>query len=296
MELRHLRYFIRAAELLNFTKAAESLYVSQPTLSVQIRQLEDELGAELFARVGRSVQLTEAGRLFLARALQAVKVLEAGEREIDAIKGLLRGSMSLATLPLYGSRLLAGWITTFQEQHPQVKIRVEAAPSEDIELAILAGSIDLGLSLLPAQHADINSRELIKDDVAVLVHKDHPIAKKKSVSIKDFHDFKMVLPTERISATKLMSKYFEEHGITPNVSVTFDDGHAMLEMVKRGGFMTALPRVAVREDPELRFLPLPPPAIPISVGAIWTHLTPSTHVFLELMEEQARIFESSRKK
>jgi len=80
VELRHLRYFIKAAELLHFTRAAEALYVSQPTLSVHIQQLEEELGTQLFARVGRRVQLTEAGELLLIRARQSVRAIEiAGE-------------------------------------------------------------------------------------------------------------------------------------------------------------------------------------------------------------------------
>src|SRR5690242_6831244 len=113
MELRHLRYFIRAAELLHFTRAAESLYISQPTLSIHIQQLEEELGTPLFARVGRNVRLTEAGELLLIRARQALNELENAGEEIGAIVGLTRGTLRIAGLPSFSSRVLAPWIAAF---------------------------------------------------------------------------------------------------------------------------------------------------------------------------------------
>src|SRR5882757_516540 len=110
LELRHLRYFIRAAELLHFTRAAESLYISQPSLSVHIHQLEEELKTKLFGRGARGVHLTETGLVFLEHAKRAVQELEVAEKEIDAMTGLLRGTLTIATVPLYGSKILPGWI------------------------------------------------------------------------------------------------------------------------------------------------------------------------------------------
>src|SRR5580692_2496904 len=103
MELRHLRYFIRAAELLHFTRAAESLYISQPSLSVHIQQLEEELKTKLFTRVGRHVQLTESGQVLLTSAKHAIGELETAGKQIEAMTGLLQGTLNLATVPLYGS-------------------------------------------------------------------------------------------------------------------------------------------------------------------------------------------------
>ena len=98
MELRHIRYFVRAAELLHFTHAAESLYISQPTLSIHIQQLEEELGAPLFNRSGRHVQLTEAGQMLLIRARQSIRELELAQEEIADLKGLRRGTLRIGAL------------------------------------------------------------------------------------------------------------------------------------------------------------------------------------------------------
>lgn len=290
MELRHLRYFIRAAELMNFTKAAESLYVSQPTLSVQIHQLEEELGTELFTRSGRNVRLTESGKVFLARALQAVRELEEGALEIDAIKGILRGNLCVASLPLYGSQILTGWVSAFNAIHPNVCVSVRAIPSEDIEIGILAGTIDLGLTFLPTAHSELNTRDLFRDEIVLVVAKNHRIARKKSLSVDDFVKMDLALPSERMSATRILTRYFEDLKLGSNIirRMSFDDGHALIEFVKHGKFATFLPRGGVENDPNVAFFELPPPGMPITVGAIWTHLSPSAKVFLQVMTEESK--------
>jgi len=287
VELRHLRYFIRAAELLNFTKAAESLYVSQPTLSVQIHQLEEELGSPLFARVGRNVQLTESGKVFLARAYQAVKALEMGGRELDALRGLLRGQVLIGSLPLYGSTFLADCVHTFKSVHPDVYVKVKVGTSEDLETAVLAGNIELALTILTGHTADFSSRELIKDEIVLVASCDHEVAKKKKLSASDFENLHMVLPSERVSATHLLGIFFEQNNIHPNIAMSFDDGHALLEIVKKGRYVTFLPRLAVGVDPALCTLSLPSPGMPIAVGAIWANLSPASQALLDLMTKEA---------
>lgn len=287
MELRHLRYFIRAAELLNFTKAAESLYVSQPTLSVQIHQLEDELGTELFARVGRNIRLTESGKIFLVRARQAVQELEEGTREVDALKGLLRGTITIASLPLYGSRLLPGWLCRFNKKHPQVTLRAKAGTSDDIEAGIIAGNVDLGIGFIPLQSAELNSQALFDDDVVLVAAEDHETLEHDVIRPADFSHLPMALPSERISATRLLGKYFEENKIQPTVSMSFDDGHALLELVKMGKFVTFLPKLCIRNTSGLSCRTLEP-AIKISTGVIWATLTPSSSVLLDFILEEAR--------
>src|SRR6476659_6009143 len=113
MELRHLRYFIQAAELQHFTRAARALNVSQPTLSLQIRQLEDDVGAALFERIGRHVQLTESGALFYEYARRALREIEAGQQSINELKGLMRGVLRLGVTYSLSARLLPPLLVTY---------------------------------------------------------------------------------------------------------------------------------------------------------------------------------------
>jgi len=288
VELRHLRYFIRAAELLHFTRAAEALYISQPTLSIHIQQLEEELGAELFARVGRKVRLTEAGELLLIRARQAMRELEAAAQEIDATTGLLRGSMSIAALPLYSSRLLPSWMTAFNSLHPNVHIKARSGSSDDIEAGILAGTIDLGFSIVPVEHPEINVRELFADDVVMVVSKDHPIARVKKLELGDLRTLPMALASPRIVASRLLRKYFDENAVVPNVVVEFDDGHALVEIAKMGSLVTFLPKSGVMEDPSILLLPLPDAGLRVTAAALWLYLSPAGKSFLEIATQEAK--------
>jgi LysR family cyn operon transcriptional activator len=285
MELRHLRYFIAAAELENFTKAAESLYVSQPTLSVQIHQLEKELGTELFVRSGRNVRLTQTGRVFLQRAKQAVKELEEGGKEVDALSGLIRGNLTVGALPMFGSQLVAHWFADFNERYPNVNVHGRSAAGDDLELEVLAGRVDIGFGILPLSHAELSFHELFEEEIVVIASKHHALAEHPQLTLDDLREVPMALPSQRISASQAMGKYFEEHYIEPNSVITYDDGHALLQIVLKGKFITFLPGWAVRHHPDLVVLPLPDTGIPIKSAAFWTHLSPAAQAFLEIAKQ-----------
>jgi LysR family cyn operon transcriptional activator len=287
VELRHLRYFIRAAELLHFTRAAESLYISQPSLSVHIQQLEEELNAKLFARGARNVRLTEAGQVFLKHAMRAVQELEVAGKEIDAMTGLLRGTLTLATVPLYGSKILPAWIGAFSLMHPDVHVRVRATLAEEIEVGLLAGIYDLGFSLAPPEHTELNTHELVADQIVIAVSRHHPLAKKEKLLPSDLNAVPMALPSHKISSMRLIGTYFEAIQISPNVVIEQDDGNALLELVKLGGFITFLPRLAIKDDPELHLLTLPAPGMAISFAAMWTQLNPAAAAFLAIASKSA---------
>lgn len=295
MELRHLRYFIRAAELLHFTKAAETLYISQPSLSIHIQQLEDELKTKLFARGGggRTVHLTEAGQVFLYRAKRAVDELEEAGQEIDAMTGLLRGTLTIATVPLYGSKILPAWVNTFSLRHPDVHVVIRALRSEEIENGLIAGTIDLGFSLAPAVHAEVTLHQLVEDRIVAVVAKTHPLAKKKKLVPNDLKSIPIALPSHKISSVSLLPAYFETIGVTPNVTIEQDDGHALQELVKLGGFITFLPKLAMRDNPELCHLTLPEPGIPMSFAAMWIQLNPASSAFLAIAKDETQATSSN---
>jgi LysR family cyn operon transcriptional activator len=288
VELRHLKYFMRAAELSHFTRAAESLYISQPSLSVHIQQLEEELKTKLFSRVGRNVRLTEAGQILFKHAQRAVGELDAAGQEIDAITGLLQGTLTIGTVSLFGSKILPGWIDRFSTQHPDVHVFVRVARAEDIENGLVSGTFDIGFSLLPSEHTEISSTELFADQTVMIVSKEHPLAQKKKLEVADFATVNMALPSHKIiSSSRSLGGFFESAGIVPKVMVEQDDGHALLELVKHGNFVTFLPRFIVKDETDLHLLPLPGKGITVSFGVLWTDLNAASSVFLETVKQAA---------
>jgi LysR family transcriptional regulator, cyn operon transcriptional activator len=283
MELRQLRYFIRAAELLHFTKAAESLYVSQPTLSTQIHQLEEELGIELFARVGRSVHLTEAGETFLARARQAVKVLEFGQEEINEIKGLLSGKLHIGAVSAFGSTILPSVIAKFQKVHPQVYVRLSSDTSDVIENGILDGSIDLGLLLLPLEREELKFTEVFADEIVAAVSPKHPLAKHKMLKASDLDRLPMALATQHIILERQIP-YMEAHGIHPMLMAESQESAGVLNLVKTGQFAAVIPRTLVSID--LVTIPLED-SPQFKLGLVWSHLSAAASEFVKTAEAMA---------
>jgi LysR family cyn operon transcriptional activator len=228
------------------------------------------------------VHLTEAGQVHLVRARRAVEELETAGKEIEAMSGLLRGTLTIATVPLFGSKVLPTWIDAFCLLHPSVHVKVRAARAEDIESGLIAGTFDLGFSLAPPEHSELNMKEIMADQIVLVVSKDHPLAKKKKLVPADLDAVSMALPSHKISSLRLIGTYFETVGISPNITIEQDDGHALLELVKLGGFVTFLPQLALRYDPDVCLLNLPEPGIPIHFAAMWTQLTAAASAFLDI--------------
>jgi LysR family cyn operon transcriptional activator len=201
--------------------------------------------------------------------------------------GLLRGNLTLGTISLFGSRVLPPWIDAFSLLHPNVHIKVRAQRAEDIESGLLAGTVDLGFSLTPAEHPEINVKVIMTDEIGLIVAKDHPLAKKEKLEPADLMTVSMALPSHKISSSRPMGTYFETIGIAPNILIEQDDGHALLELVKLGGFATMLPKATTGGQPQLRVLDLPPPGIPINVGLMWTQLNAASGAFFEIATKAA---------
>jgi LysR family cyn operon transcriptional activator len=282
MELRHLRYFVKAAELLHFTKAAETLYVSQPSLSAQIHQLEEELGTELFARIGRNVRLTEAGKLLLPHARQAIKEVEQASEEISATTGLLKGNLAIGALPAHGSKLLPSWITSFCAKYPNVHIKARSGTTEDIEHGLLNGIFDLGFTTLPIEHDEIHIQELFVDHIVLAVAQNHPLAQRQSLSIEELQTIPLALASHRVMWIRELDKYWAGLGFQPKIVVEYDDGNALTEIVKKGEVGTLLPSMAVHDDTQLSILSLPNHDWQVTMAAIWCHLTPAGKAFLDI--------------
>jgi DNA-binding transcriptional LysR family regulator len=288
VELRHLRYFIRAAELLHFTKAAESLYISQPTLSTHIQQLEEELNCELFARIGRKVQLTESGKLLLIHARKAVQEVESAAAEIDATTGLLRGNLVVATLPAWSSRLLPGWITAFNSIHPDVMISARSVSFDDVEAGLLDGEISLAFAFVPSEHPEITGIELFTDEIVAVIPRGHSLFRKTKLEASDLHRLPMALPGSRSHVTRRIINNLAEQGVEPKVVVYYDDGLALLEIARLGGLVTLLPESAVRKDSDLNLLPLPTPGLRATIGALATNFSPAARAFLAVAQESVK--------
>src|SRR3569623_310663 len=146
MLLRHIRYFLAVAEHRNFTRAAEALHVSQPTLSQQIRQLEDTLCVQLLDRSGRTIRLTDAGAAWLLYAQRALQDLDAGRRAIHDVHDLSRGSLRLGMTPTFTAYLVGPLVDRFNQRYPGIILNIEEMSQERMEVLLNEDQLDMGIA------------------------------------------------------------------------------------------------------------------------------------------------------
>jgi LysR family cyn operon transcriptional activator len=288
MELRHLRYFLRAAELSHFTRAAESLYISQPSLSIYMQQLEEEIGAALFARVGRNVRLTEAGRLLRTHASKIIHEFEKAQQGIDDLKGLLRGTLRFGSLLAFSGELVPIWLSTFNKMHPEVHVICRTGPHAHLEDLLLKGDIELVLAFLPIESTEIEFHELFTEEVVLVVPEVHELAQRELVRLADLEKVPLSLPSQQQNTRRLLDDLFIEYGVTPKITAEVDDLHALLTMVKMGNAVSVLSRMAVADGRGVKCVSfVGGPEHRLTAIAMWdkrTTLTPAAKAFLEVVK------------
>jgi len=186
MELRHLRYFVAVAELLNFTKAAAQLRVAQPALSRQIRDLEDFLGTSLFDRGPRAVKLTEAGRIFLPEAKAVLARAEDATKAVRAITGGGHGQIHIGYAPSPTVELLPCALHAFQGMAPNVRVVLHDLSSEEMIRGLRDGKLDLCLMVHVSEKTlrGLKFEPLREYPICVAMSPNHPLAKKKEITLK----------------------------------------------------------------------------------------------------------------
>jgi DNA-binding transcriptional LysR family regulator len=183
LELRHLRYFIAVAEELNFSRAAERLHMAQPPLSVAIRQLEQELGTDLFLRTTREVQLTDAGQAFLDGARRTLTELEHAESDAKRTAAGELGRLTVAFSWSARFEILPELGQAFRTNHPDVELRTEQMWNAKMPQALLSGEIDVAISLCPERVSECSYLTIRREPVAVVLAEAHPLAAAESTPV-----------------------------------------------------------------------------------------------------------------
>jgi DNA-binding transcriptional LysR family regulator len=286
MELRQLRYFIAVAERLSFSKAAQHLHLTVPPLSRQIRQLEDEFGVQLFVRDRRRVALTDAGRQLLREAktlvTQTAHVSDCVRLAKTGEAGLVRIGIGLGLGERIGRVLLE-----HSAKCPAVEIQCRDIFSGSQNEALLAGEIDIGFLRPPIDPVHLTSELLYKEGFSVHVSKASPLAKRKSLRVKDLAGESLLMP-ERRASTGLYDKTLELYaraGMTPHiVHVSIDplphNDVQKLLLISRKGIFIMPDEVACHPafGSEVVAVPLDEPNAKVEVHVAWRKDEPSATV------------------
>ncbi|MCF7530978.1 transcriptional regulator CynR [Pseudomonas petrae] len=255
MLLRHLRYLLAVADNGGFTRAAEVLHVSQPTLSQQIRQLEDMLGVALFDRTSRTVKPTDAGMAYIECARRVLVELAAGKRALHDVKDLSRGTLRLAMTPTFMAYLVGPLVRDYSARFPNIHLQIFELSMGDIEIGLADDSLDIAIAFDKVRNADIESIPAFVETLGLMVGRDHPLhdcdipLTRAQVAQLDF-----ALLTPDFATRISIDEFFSQTGITPKVVVEVNSVNTLLEVVRHTPIATILPEPIATQDRALTTL------------------------------------------
>jgi DNA-binding transcriptional LysR family regulator len=296
VELRHLRYFVAVAEAENVLRAAtQKLHVSQPAVSRQIRDLEEELGVQLFERTGKTVNLTDAGRLFLK---EARAVLQRTDEAVANVRGFAQAGeteLHVGYSPLPGAQIVPAALRAFQQAMPNVHVKLHDWTNDEILAGLRDGRLHLALIVPPLKRGefhDLRFEELAREPVRIAVPPNHRLAQRRSVSLADAAQEPFVGLTREHSPSYYMYLAATFAGVKnkPRVVEEHDSMLGVLSAIEGGtGVALVVASIGYTFGNRVKLVRLTPEPTPISFGmaARKGRLTPATEKFWQCAKEGA---------
>lgn len=258
MELRVLKYFLMVAREENITRAAAQLHVTQPTLSRQLMQLEQELGVTLFKRGKHSILLTDDGMLLKRRAQEIISLTERTRQELTHNDGVLSGEIAIGCGETHNMDCLARQIASFRQQHPLVQFSIYSAIADDIKERIERGLLDLGLLMEPVELSKYDTLAMpVKEVWGVIARRDSPLAEKDSVSPTDLLGVPLIMVKRDLVRSNL-ANWFGDCFDALEIAATFTLLLNALSMVENGVGVALGFHLVKNMSDALCFIPLAP--------------------------------------
>jgi LysR family transcriptional regulator, carnitine catabolism transcriptional activator len=291
--VRHIRAFLAVNRLGSFTRAAAELNVSQPALTVQIRQLEETLGVRLFDRNKRQVVLTPMGRDLLAPLARVLTDLEAVMSASHDLSGLRRGSVSVAVLPSVASGLLPIAIRRFMADYPGVTVHVRDVVAERVVELVKAEEVDFGVGSRVGPDRDVVVDSFLIDRMCAFYPDRHPLAGRRRLSLAEVVVFPLILTARGTSVRTLVERALEQEGLSISLACEANYMSTAVGMVRAGLGVSILPQSAVdtASCEGIGVEPINAPGLTRRIGLIRKasrSLSPAAERFVAVLKESAR--------
>ena len=269
MELRQLKYFITSADTLNFTEAARQCFITQSTLSQQIKQLETELGVQLFERIGKRVFLTETGRDFLPYARQTVADADYGVQRIKDMEDLKTERLCIGTT--FGlSALITDAIARFSEQYPEIHFEVMFLKQDELIDAVRERKVDFALTFEMMEKDDLLTEQPAKTyHLCAIVSDQNPLAQQATVSLRQLADYNICTPARGMNARRMFDSLTNKKGIELQPKLEINEIHTLLHLVRTGRWVAILVDSITHGEEGLCAVPLREAALPMPV--VWLY-------------------------
>ncbi|MSP78688.1 MAG: LysR family transcriptional regulator [Dehalococcoidia bacterium] len=247
MELGQVQAFIQVARLQSFRRAAEALFLTQPTVTARIQALERDLSESLFERSTRSVRLTEAGKLFLAYAERAMHALEEGQTGLEEFRKTKAGLLRIGTARTIGTYTLPKLLHVFRQRFPEIEIVVRTGRSAGVVDMLLNDEVQIGLGRF-MQHHELTPIQLFDEHIVLVTHPEHRFAKAGKASIMEIAKEPLVLYDAGSFYYTAINNACQQAGIVPKVTMQMDSIEATKKIVELGLGISLLPRSSFERE------------------------------------------------
>jgi len=269
MELRHVRYFLAIAETHSFTRAAERLHVTQPTLSHQIKQLEQQIGTVLFERGTKEIELTAAGKLFKPYCERVLKEIDSSMLAISELEGLMRGTLRVGVFHSFSHSVLPPILSEFALRYPGVQVTAQLVPRVDLERQLINGDLDFAISYLSDANEQIVAEPLFEEELVFIVGSMHSHAGRKSMPMRELATLPLVLLTPEFGARQFIDRYLADNGLSPHVVLDMNAVEPILATIRNSRLATVLAPGAIADSSGLHLVKLTDPVPKRNVGLLW---------------------------
>lgn len=260
MELRQLKYFVKTAQTLNFSEAARALFVTQSTLSQQIRCLEQELGVDLFSRSSHSVILTESGEHLLPIAIRTLQDAEQCFVQISDLKQMLSGTLNIGITYTFAP-ILTESVKEFTSQYPGVKLNITCGTMSEVLEMLKERKVDFVLCFKPnTVDEEIDSHILFDNQLSVLVSRNHPLSSQKSLGFEDIKNQVFAMPAIETQARNAFDRVFPGMYEKLNVKVDINEVNVLLDIVSATKMVTFLSEATLHNREDIVSIPLDAPS------------------------------------
>jgi DNA-binding transcriptional LysR family regulator len=248
MHLNQLWVFYHVAKHKSFSQAAEALFLSQPSVSNQVKLLEDAYGLKLFERFGRSIKLTSTGEILFSYAERVFNLTKEADSVIEEIKGMKSGSIKISASHTLGAYYVPEIIDLFRKKHPRVEIQMDVGYTQNVVESILTFNSDLGLIGRSVAHPNIVSTPLWKEELVLIVPPNHPFARRHSINIAQLQDQPFIMSERGSGVRDITEEILSGKGPSPRIVMELGENEAIKHAVASGLGITLISATVVKRE------------------------------------------------
>jgi len=245
VDIRDLEVFLSVAKHLNYTRAGEELNLSQPSVSIRIKQLENELGMKLFEQLGKKVALTDAGLLLVSHARRVIAAIQDAKQALEELQGLERGSLRIGASTTPGMYLIPQIIARFKERYPKIEVHLGIKDTKQVEEGVIRNEFDFGFVGGHLVGDEVDVLAWVTDQLVLVVGPKHPLAKKKSIKAEDLRKEKFILRELGSATRSTIASHLQKSSLAVQTVMEMENPESVKKAVQSGLGIAFISKFAV---------------------------------------------------